>query len=73
MARALTAKEAKVLQNQSEQEEAQKRAEQEAEGKEFVNNGHGVIPEEHWQNLPGKTSLAEQGEDATGASEQPEE
>lgn len=55
MAVGITADNVELLQTQSKAEEDTKRAEQELEGKGFVNNGQGVIPEEIWKNLPGKT------------------
>lgn len=35
-------------------EDERKTASQKKQGKEFVNNGQGVIPEPVWKNLPGK-------------------
>lgn len=39
----------------AEAKEAKKLASQEAQGKDFINNGQGVIPEAYWKTLPGKT------------------
>lgn len=47
--------EVEKMQQASEQAEAEKRESQKQQGKEFVNNGQGVMPEDVWQNLPGKT------------------
>lgn len=44
----------RALQAQSAQEEDEKYRDQQAQGKSFVNNGQGVIPEEVWTELPGK-------------------
>lgn len=41
-------------QAQTAQEEDEKRKAQEAEGKEFVNNGQGVIPESEWEKFKEK-------------------
>lgn len=46
--------EIKTVQAETEKAEAEKLEAQKAEGKEFVNNGQGVMPEDVWQNLPGK-------------------
>ena len=60
MATVLSDAESAEIRKQSDLEEELKRKEQEAEGKEFVNHGQGVIPEEKWQNLPGKTEQPEE-------------
>lgn len=54
MATVPTEAEIKKLQEQAEAKEAKKLASQEAQGKDFVNNGQGVIPEAYWKTLPGK-------------------
>lgn len=60
MAQSPLPRETKELLRQTHVEEEEKRKAQEAEDKEFVNHGQGVIPEEVWTNLPGKQE--EQGE-----------
>lgn len=54
MASAPTKEEVKKLTEQSEKAEAKKLASQQKQDKDFVNSGHGVIPEASWKNLPGK-------------------
>jgi len=54
MATAPTPEVAAQTKQAADDAEAKKRAEQEALGKGFVNNGQGVLPEDVWQNLPGK-------------------
>ena len=54
MAQPISSDEAKDLILETERLENEKRADQEEQGKDFVNNGQGVIPEDVWQNLPGK-------------------
>lgn len=41
-------------QAQTAREEDEKRKAQEAEGKDFVNNGQGVIPESEWEKFKEK-------------------
>lgn len=43
--------ETKRLKKMSEDEEERKRRSQAKQGKEFVNNGQGVIPEHVWQRI----------------------
>ena len=59
MANIPTDAEVKKLLEQAQNAEDKKIASQEKQGKEFVNNGQGVIPEAVWKNLPGKTEGAE--------------
>lgn len=54
MATVPSEEEIKSTQAETAQAEAEKLEAQKAEGKDFVNNGQGVMPEEVWQNLPGK-------------------
>lgn len=54
MAKALTEEESKALRKESLEAEKKKRVAQSKQGKEFVNHGQGVMPEETWTNLPGK-------------------
>lgn len=54
MAYAPTEEETKALRKESIEAEKRKRVAQSKQGKEFVNNGQGVIPEEIWTTLPGK-------------------
>lgn len=54
MANIPTEAEVAKLLEQSKKADEKKTASQEKQGKEFVNNGQGVIPESYWQNLPGK-------------------
>jgi len=54
MAYAPNEEETKKLQKESLEAEKKKRVAQSKQGKDFVNNGQGVIPEEIWTNLPGK-------------------
>lgn len=49
-----TDEEIKTVQDETAKAEAEKLEAQKAEGKDFVNNGQGVMPEDVWQNLPGK-------------------
>lgn len=46
--------EVRDLQAKSAGEENEKARAQREQNKDFVNHGQGVIPEEIWQNLPGK-------------------
>jgi hypothetical protein len=55
MANVPTEKEVEKLIAESDSQDRQKETSQEKQGKEFVNNGQGVIPEVIWKNLPGKT------------------
>lgn len=61
MAKSPTEKEVEKLVNQSESQEQRKLASQEKQGKTFVNQGQGVIPETVWKNLPGKTEEVTNG------------
>lgn len=54
MANIPTDKEVEKLLKQSKKEEEKKLESQQKQGKDFVNNGQGVIPEPVWKNLPGK-------------------
>lgn len=54
MAHVPTEAEVKKLQEQSAAKEEKKLASQEANGKDFINGGQGVIPEAVWKSLPGK-------------------
>lgn len=54
MAQAPSDQELEQTLQQSEIEENAKREAQKKEGKDFVNSGQGVMPEEVWQKLPGK-------------------
>ena len=54
MARILTDEEIKENLQIARKKERDKRSKQKAQGKDFVNNGQGVIPESVWKNLPGK-------------------
>lgn len=54
MAKAPTEAEIEKLLEKSRKADEKKQASQEKQGKEFVNNGQGVIPEEVWKNLPGR-------------------
>lgn len=49
-----TEAEVNKLLEQAQKAEDKKLASQEKQGKTFVNNGQGVIPESAWVNLPGK-------------------
>lgn len=51
MAQVPTVKEAERLKKISETEEANKKRSQARQGKEFVNNGQGVIPEAVWRRI----------------------
>lgn len=55
MAYAPTEEEAKELLAQTIAQDDKKFASQEKQGKGFVNEGQGVIPESIWKTLPGKT------------------
>jgi len=55
MAQAPTEKEVEKLVAKSTAQDEKKIASQATQGKEFVNNGQGVMPEAVWKNLPGKT------------------
>lgn len=46
--------EASKLKRQSRDADRRKVRSQKKQGKQFVNNGQGVIPEAVWQDLPGK-------------------
>lgn len=54
MAYTPTKQEVKTLLAKSKAEDAKKAKSQAKQGKEFKNNGQGVIPESVWKNLPGK-------------------
>ncbi len=54
MAQVPSTDEVRELQDQTAREEAEKLQAQQAQGKDFVNHGQGVIPEDIWRNLPGK-------------------
>lgn len=54
MANVPSEKEVKTTLEESQKAEQEKLEAQKAEGKEFVNNGQGVMPEDVWQGLPGK-------------------
>lgn len=54
MAHIPTEKEVEKLLEQSKKADEKKLVSQEKQGKDFVNNGQGVIPETVWKNLPGK-------------------
>lgn len=58
MARIPTEKEVDKIVTKATTEDEKKLASQEKQGKGFVNNGQGVIPEAVWKNLPGKTEVA---------------
>ena len=55
MANVPTKAEIKKLQEQSQKADDKKQASQEKQGKDFVNNGQGNIPETIWKALPGKS------------------
>lgn len=55
MAYVPTEAEVKDLLAQAQEANDKKTESQQAEGKGFVNNGQGVVPEEVWKTLPGKT------------------
>jgi hypothetical protein len=55
MARVPTKEEVEALTAASESEESLKRLDQQSVGKDFVNNGQGVMSEEVWKNLPGRS------------------
>lgn len=59
MAEAPTAKEVKELLRQSKEADEAKQKSQQEIGKDFIDNGQGVIPEDIWQNLPGKKETEE--------------
>lgn len=46
--------EVKTTLEEAEKADQAKLDAQKQEGKDFVNNGQGVMPEDVWQNLPGK-------------------
>ena len=54
MAQAPTNTEIKKTLTQSKLADESKKLRQKVQGKEFENNGQGVIPEKVWKNLPGK-------------------
>lgn len=54
MAQAPSNEEVQRLLKESEELEKKKLKAQEKLGKEFINNGQGVIPEDVWTTLPGK-------------------
>lgn len=54
MAQVPSEKEVKQTLEQSKKLEEDKRQAQKKQGKDFVNQGQGVMPEKVWQNLPGK-------------------
>lgn len=54
MAQVPSTDEVRELQDQSARAEELKLQAQQAQGKDFVNYGQGVIPEEIWRNVPGK-------------------
>lgn len=49
------------LKRQSRDADRRKARAQKKQGKEFVNNGQGVMPETVWQNLPGKQEGSQNG------------
>ena len=55
MAKTLAKSEVARIKKAAEGKVDRKLASQQKQGKEFVNHGQGVIPEEVWKNLPGKT------------------
>ncbi len=55
MANIPTEKQIEKLIAKSDSQDKQKTISQEKQGKVFVNNGQGVIPEAIWKNLPGKS------------------
>ena len=59
MAQAPTAKEVKELLKQSKEADEAKQKSQQEIGKDFIDNGQGVIAEDIWQNLPGKKETEE--------------
>lgn len=54
MANVPSEQEVKTTLEESQKAEQAKLEAQKAEGKDFVNNGQGVMPEDVWQGLPGK-------------------
>lgn len=54
MANVPSEQDVKTTLEESKKAEQEKLEAQKAEGKEFVNNGQGVMPEDVWQGLPGK-------------------
>lgn len=54
MANIPTEAEINKLLEQAQKADDKKLAAQEKQGKDFVNNGQGVIPEAVWKTLPGK-------------------
>lgn len=61
MATVPTDQEAGKLQRKSRDAERKKKLTQKKHGKDFINNGQGVIPETVWQNLPGKKEGEQNG------------
>lgn len=57
MANIPTEKEVEKLLAKSEAQDKKKIKSQKKQGKDFVNNGQGVIPEAIWKNLPGKKEI----------------
>ena len=57
MANIPTEKEVEKLLSESEAQDKKKTKSQKKQGKDFVNNGQGVIPETIWKNLPGKKEI----------------
>ena len=57
MANIPTEKEVEKLLAESETQDKKKTKSQKKQGKDFVNNGQGVIPEAIWKNLPGKKEI----------------
>lgn len=54
MANVPSEQDVKTTLEEAQKAEQEKLEAQKAEGKDFVNNGQGVMPEDVWQNLPGK-------------------
>lgn len=54
MATAPNEQDVKTTLDEAQKAEQEKLEAQKAEGKDFVNNGQGVMPEDVWQGLPGK-------------------
>jgi len=61
MANVPTDQEVAKLKRQSREAERKKALTQKKQGKGFVNNGQGVMPEAVWQNLPGKQEGSQDG------------
>jgi len=57
----ITDEQVSKLKQQSSDAERKKKLAQEKQGKDFINNGQGVIPETVWQNLPGKKEGEQNG------------